>query len=169
MKEGMKVLVATFLTILGLSGCVPKIMNPYGEEFTCPQTETGKCVPIQQAYLESLQEKKQDLLYMPTPSGGGKQKEGNATSFSMQNIFPQDSFMEAYSKYNEALMKKLQQMLENPKTPVLIPPQVVRVLILPYAGDQNTFYAERYAYIIVENPQWVFYNILNMQEVQNSY
>jgi conjugal transfer pilus assembly protein TraV len=163
MKKGIKVLVSSFLAILGLSGCASKIMNPYSEEFTCPQTETGKCVPIQQAYLESLQEKRQDLLYMPTPSVEDKQKE-NATSFSMQNNFPQDSFIEAYSKYNEALLRKLQQMLENPKTPVLIPPQVVRVLILPYAGDQNTFYAERYAYIIVENPQWVFYNILNVQE-----
>jgi conjugal transfer pilus assembly protein TraV len=164
MERRVKVLVATFLAILGLSGCASKIMNPYSEEFSCPQTEKGKCVPIQQAYLESLQEKKkQDLLYMSTPSIEDKQR-GNETSFSMQNIFPQDTFLEAYSKYNEALMKKLQQMLESPKTPVLVPPQVVRVLILPYAVERDTFYGERYAYIIVEGPQWVFHNILNLQE-----
>jgi conjugal transfer pilus assembly protein TraV len=163
MERRMKVLVATFLAILGLSGCASKIMNPYSEEFSCPQMEKGKCVPIQQAYLESLQEKKQDFLYMPTPSIESKQK-GNETSFSMQNIFPQDPFLETYSKYNEALMKKLQQMLESPKTPVLVPPQVVRVLILPYAVERDTFYGERYAYIIVEGPQWVFHNILNLQE-----
>jgi hypothetical protein len=45
-----------------------------------------------------------------------------------------------------------------------VPPQVIRVLILPYAADRDTFYAERYAYVIVEEPQWVFHNILNVQE-----
>jgi len=162
----MKFLVGIFLAILslGFSGCASKIMNPYSEDFSCPQTEKGKCVPIKQAYLESLQQQgKQDFLFMPTPSVEEKQK-GNEASFSMQNIFPQDPFFETYSKYNEALMQKLQQMLENPKTPVLIPPQVVRVLILPYAVERDSFYGERYAYIIVEGPQWVFHNILNLQE-----
>jgi conjugal transfer pilus assembly protein TraV len=163
MKKKVKILVAIFLAIFGLSGCVSKIMNPYSEEFTCPQVERGKCVPIQQAYLESLMQEKRDLLFTPTPPLGGQQR-GNETITGLQNFFPQDSLVEAYSKYHEALMKKLQQMLESPKTPVLIPPQVVRVLILPYAVERDTFYGERYAYIIVEGPQWVFYNILNLQE-----
>jgi conjugal transfer pilus assembly protein TraV len=151
MKEKIKILLGSFLVILGLSGCVSKIMNPYGGDFSCPQTEKGKCVPIQQAYWESLQER--------TEIKENKRKE-NETSF---NIFLQDA-EENYGKYNEALLKKLQQMLENPKTPVLIPPQVVRVLILPYAVERDTFYSGRYAYIIVEDSQWVFHNILNMQE-----
>jgi len=164
-KKGGKIL-AVFLMVLGFAGCASKVMNPYSEEFTCPQAEKGKCVPIKQAYLESLQSSQETLLYTPTPtatSQADKQKE-NGTSFSVQSIFPQDNFIEAYGKYNEALLKKLQQILENPKTPVLIPPQVVRVLILPYAADRDTFYAERYAYIIVEEPQWVFHNILNREE-----
>jgi conjugal transfer pilus assembly protein TraV len=158
--------LATFLVILGFSGCASKVMNPYSEEFTCPQAEKGKCVPIKQAYLESLQAPPQDLLFTPTPQVNNQpdNSSANATFLNMQNIFPQDAFIEAYSKYNEALIRKLQQMLENPKTPVLVPPQVIRVLILPYAGDRNTFYAERYAYVIVENPQWVFHNIFNVQE-----
>jgi conjugal transfer pilus assembly protein TraV len=160
-RKGVKFL-ATFLAILGFSGCASKVMNPYSEEFTCPQAEKGKCVPIKQAYLESLQSSPQDLLFSPTPQGYSQPV--NATSFSAQSIFPQDAFIEAYGKYNEALIKKLQQMLENPKTPVLAPPQVIRVLILPYAAGRDTFYAERYAYVIVEEPQWVFHNILNVQE-----
>jgi conjugal transfer pilus assembly protein TraV len=160
-KKGIKFL-ATFLAVLGLSGCASKIMNPYSEEFTCPQAEKGKCVPIKQAYMESLQSQQQDLLFSPTPQVNNQT--ANVTSFSVQSIFPQDAFIEAYGKYNEALIRKLQQMLESPKTPVLVPPQVIRVLIFPYAADRDTFYAERYAYVIVEEPQWVFHNILNVQE-----
>jgi conjugal transfer pilus assembly protein TraV len=160
-RKGIKFL-ATFLAVLGLSGCASKIMNPYSEEFTCPQAEKGKCVPIKQAYMESLQTQQQDLLFSPTPQANNQT--ANATSFSVQSIFPQDAFIETYGKYNEALIRKLQQMLESPKTPVLVPPQVIRVLILPYAADRDTFYAERYAYVIVEEPQWVFHNILNVQE-----
>jgi conjugal transfer pilus assembly protein TraV len=157
--------LATFLVILGFSGCASKVMNPYSEEFTCPQVEKGKCVPIKQAYLESLQTTPQDLLFTPTPQAQINSPSANATSFSVQSVFPQEAFIEvSYGKYNEALIKKLQQMLENPKTPVLAPPQVIRVLILPYTTDRGTFYAERYAYVIVEEPQWVFHNILNVQE-----
>ena len=162
-KKGIKLGIA-FLAIFGLSGCVSisKIMNPYSAEFSCPQAEKGKCVSIQQAYVESLQKPQQDLLFSPTSQD--KEKSVNTTSFNAQSVFPQEALVESYGRYNEALIKRLQQMLENPKTPVLAPPQVIRVLILPYAADKNTFYAERYAYVIVEDPQWVFHNILNIQE-----
>jgi conjugal transfer pilus assembly protein TraV len=164
MKRAIKILLSSFLVVLGLSGCVSKIMNPYGEDFSCPQMEKGKCVPIKQAYLESLQEKVAKIF---TPPKENKRKENekkeNETSFNLQDVFLQNE-EGSYGKYNEALMRKLQQMLENPKTPVLIPPQVVRVLILPYAVERDTFYSGRYVYMIVEDSQWVFHNILNMQE-----
>jgi conjugal transfer pilus assembly protein TraV len=167
MLKGSKKIFMIFLVVLGLglNGCGPlsKLMNPYDDNFECPQFEKGKCVSIKQAYTESLQK---DILFTPTPSTAqtSSPKE-NKTSFSVQSVFPQEGG-EAYSKYNEALMKKLQEMIENPKTPVLIPPQVVRVLILPYSADRDTFYAERYAYIIIEGPQWVFHNILNGEELK---
>jgi conjugal transfer pilus assembly protein TraV len=186
MIEGGKRLFIFFLVVLGLglSGCGPlsKLMNPYDDKFECPQFEKGKCVSIKDAYLESLQSGGANVLFTPTPSTSqaekqekkGNQEKGNqerkggqeGASFSVQSVFPQDSNFEMFSKYNEALLKKLQQMLESPKTPVLIPPQVIRVLILPYAADKSTFYAERYAYVIVEDPQWVFHNILNGEELK---
>jgi conjugal transfer pilus assembly protein TraV len=174
-KKGIKFL-AIFLVVLGFSGCASKLMNPYSEEYSCPQAEKGKCVSIKQAYLESLQNQPPDLLFSPSPQVNSlfsspffstpqvNSQPANATSFSAQSVFPQETLVESYGRYNEALIKKLQQMLENPKTPVLAPPQVIRVLILPYAADKNTFYADRYVYVIVEDPQWVFHNILNVQE-----
>ena len=181
MIKGGKRLFIFFLVALGLSlsGCGPlsKLMNPYDDKFECPQFEKGKCVSIKDAYIESLQKEGTNILFTPTPSTsqvekqekkGNQEKKGGqeGASFSVQSVFPQDSSPEVYSKYNEALLRKLQQMLENPKTPVLIPPQVIRVLILPYAADKSTFYAERYAYVIVEDPQWVFHNILNGEELK---
>jgi conjugal transfer pilus assembly protein TraV len=173
MIKGGKKFFVFFLVILGLSlnGCVgelslSKLMNPYDDKFECPQFEKGKCVSIGQAYRESLQGGKQDILFTPTPTSQANSQKENGTSFSVQSVFPQDNSEVVYSKYNEALMKKLQEMLEAPKTPVLVPPQVVRVLILPYAADRDTFYVERYAYVIIEGPQWVFHNILNKEELK---
>jgi conjugal transfer pilus assembly protein TraV len=167
------------LVILGLSlnGCsfsLSKLVNPYKDDFECPQAEKGKCVPIREAYLESLRKGLRDILFTPTtqtqfppqqPTPQASPQKENEASFNLQSVFPYDNW-EMYSKYNEALLRKLQEMLENPKTPILIPPQVVRVLILPYAAERDTFYAERYVYIIVEGPQWVFHNILNREELR---
>jgi conjugal transfer pilus assembly protein TraV len=180
-KRGKRLFIFFLVMLsLSLSGCGPlsKLMNPYDDKFECPQFEKGKCVSIKDAYIESLQSGGANVLFTPTPSTsqvekqekkGNQEKKGGqegASSFSVQSIFPQDGSSEVYSKYNEALLRKLQQMLESPKTPVLVPPQVIRVLILPYAADKSTFYAERYAYVIVEDPQWVFHNILNGEELK---
>jgi conjugal transfer pilus assembly protein TraV len=51
-------------------------------------------------------------------------------------------------------------MLKEPNTPLLAAPQVMRVLVLPYRGDQNELYMMRYVYLLTDDPKWVMGNYL---------
>ncbi|MGQ4834760.1 MAG: TraV family lipoprotein, partial [Candidatus Asgardarchaeia archaeon] len=56
---------------------------------------------------------------------------------------------------------RLSRILKAPETPVLTVPKVVRVLILPYRGDNGkALYFSRYVYVITDEPKWVFDNLL---------
>ncbi|MFQ5598907.1 MAG: TraV family lipoprotein, partial [Nitrospiria bacterium] len=63
--------------------------------------------------------------------------------------------------YFNALIKKLTGILKEPTVPVIAPPQVLRVLVLPYEGENAALYMPRYIYLIVDEPQWVLENRLS--------
>ncbi|MCS7215859.1 MAG: TraV family lipoprotein [Thermodesulfovibrio sp.] len=138
-----------FLSILGfvsLVGCA-SIMNPYHEDFTCPVMESGKCVPIQQAYQESLS--KGHILSLDD--------KGNRKDVSQPEFSPLEDV------YKDALFLKLSQLLKDPKTPILAPPKIVRIMILPYQdATGKEFYSARYVYTIVDEPQWILQNIKSL-------
>ena len=62
--------------------------------------------------------------------------------------------------YQRAVNKKLATMLKAPNTPLIAPPQVMRVLVLPYKGDMNELYMMRYIYLLIDDPKWVVGNYL---------
>jgi conjugal transfer pilus assembly protein TraV len=62
--------------------------------------------------------------------------------------------------YQRAVNKKLAIMLKAPNTPLIAPPQVMRVLVLPYKGDMNELYMMRYIYLLIDDPKWVVGNYL---------
>lgn len=57
--------------------------------------------------------------------------------------------------YEKALYGRVKDLLEAPTTPVVVPPKVMRVLMLPYEGEENELYMLRYAYIFLDRPRWV--------------
>lgn len=57
--------------------------------------------------------------------------------------------------FEGALYRRLTGMLEAPETPLVAPPKVMRVLLLPYEGDQEELYLTRYAYLFTDRPRWV--------------
>ncbi len=121
-------------------GCA-SAMNPYSGSFTCPQMEEGKCVPISQAYQESV---------MGYPISLEEKKKAS----------DQFEYSPVEDVYKDALFMKLSQLLKEPKTPVLAPPKIVRIMILPYQdGAGKEFYSARYIYTIVEEPQWILQNL----------
>ncbi len=124
--------VLTSLLMLFLaSGCagVKDVVNPYEEDFRCrARDEAGTCLDTAAAYQEAR---------LPVSPEG----EPVAT----------DAQVEAQnSRY-----RILAELLEEPDTPLLQPPKVLRVLLLPYRGEDNELFMTRYAFLEVERAQWV--------------
>ncbi len=60
-----------------------------------------------------------------------------------------------YNRYRSALYDKFSGLLKEPQTPIVAPPKVMRVLLLPYTGQENEFYMLRYVYFFVDKPRWI--------------
>jgi conjugal transfer pilus assembly protein TraV len=126
----------------------------YSSEFSCPNTYNGRCVSIQGAYEIALAGKdspEYDPAYKQKQKDGGKNGK-NATELEEQQSDPEEV---AHASYKESLYKKFDVLLKEPNTPVVAPPQVLRVLLLPYKGDSNELFMLRYVYFFVDEPKWV--------------
>ena len=127
----MKQLLTGILILLCISGCagVKDAVNPYEENFRCKAKDSdGKCLDTPTAYREAR-----------LPDGQLSEATPNASQIEAQN-----------SRY-----KALTDLLEAPETPVLNPPKILRVLLLPYKGENNELFMTRYAYLEIEPSQWV--------------
>jgi len=127
----MKQLLAGILILLYASGCagVKDAVNPYEENFRCKAKDSeGKCLDTPTAYKEAR-----------LPDGQTNEATSNASQIEAQT-----------SRY-----KALADLLEAPETPVLNPPKILRVLLLPYKGENNELFMTRYAYLEIEPSQWV--------------
>lgn len=129
MREAGFIIKGIFLVFL-LGGC--SLFHPYKSQFSCPIKENGKCVSMATAYKESKGE-------------AGQPQTGPTINTNTQT--PDD-------RYREAFLNRMTTLIEAPSVPVVTQPQVARVLILPYEGE-NTFYSERYIYLLLNRPQWV--------------
>ena len=120
-----------------LTGC-GAALNPYHENFNCQAPEdSGRCVDTPSAYEEAV------------------------------GINPLVKGQEVNMKkhVDEARFERLAQLLREPRTPIIVPPRILRVLILPYKGNGDLFMA-RYAYLQVESPRWVLPTIEEDIELQ---
>lgn len=140
------------ILLVFLSGC--SIFNPYNGEFTCPKTFKGKCVSPKQAYQESLEN---------TPPNTNEDQEAIKPLKDLQkDLDLKGSVIEA--SYQNALFEKLTALLKEPATPMIAPPQIVRVLILPYQGEGSKLFMPRYVYLIIDEPKWVLGNLLGEEK-----
>jgi len=58
-------------------------------------------------------------------------------------------------QYQDVLYRKLASLIRQPSTPVVVPPDVVRVLILSYTGSDNELFSYRYVYFFATDPKWI--------------
>lgn len=113
-----------------INGC-GAVLNPYYENFNCQAPEdTGHCVDTPSAYDEAV--------------GVNQLVKGEAANTEKQ--------------IDEARFERLAQLLKEPQTPMIVPPRILRVLILPYRGNDDLYMA-RYAYLQVESARWVLTGI----------
>jgi conjugal transfer pilus assembly protein TraV len=127
-----KSLLALPLVLLAACSSVGDAVNPYKSNFNCPYKELGRCMSMTDAYQESR--------HTPPPSQGGK---------TLLMTTPRSEIA-----YQEGVYKRLTTLLDEPKTPMIAPPKVMRVLLLPYRNEKD-LYMYRYAYFVVGDFQWV--------------
>ena len=153
------------LVLLGLtlSGCTT-IMNPFNDDFSCPETYNGKCVSITEAYDESLsgqtQQPANETKQRPHIHGIDCDYEEDCDEpVAPKKEAPEDTQTRepqtAEEEYRQALYGKIANLLKEPATPMVATPKVMRVLMLPYEGDDNALYMYRYVYIFAEPPRWI--------------
>lgn len=129
------------LTFL-VSGC--SILNPYHEDFDCrADGRSGRCVNSMQAYSDAKHEEAFDNI-MPQPSD--LQNSGETSRLIPGN---------KHTDYENSLYQQLSDLIKKPKTPVRIPPKIIRVLFVPYQGKNGELFMPRHAFIEVDKGKWV--------------
>ena len=146
-----KAIIFVVSLVFSLPGCA--VINPYESDFSCPETFHGKCISVQGAYDESLSGKDDSYESAIDNCIGGKCPE---RAESTRQTLRTDSVEDRnYNAYRSALYSRYDQLLREPQTPVVVPPKVMRILMLPYKGQDGEFFMYRYAYFFTEEPKWI--------------
>lgn len=148
----MKTFVAAMVAAL-CSGCA--LFNPYDSQFMCSATDDyGRCVDVDDAYAEALQ--------------GHRNPPRRTAQAAVDDRSPEDQDRErpsqdnrAYSAYKDAEYREMRKLLEQPVTPLVKPPKVLRTLITAYPSNDRTLYTPRYVFFFADEGQFVIGDYLN--------
>jgi conjugal transfer pilus assembly protein TraV len=142
-----------------LAGC--SIISPYENDFSCPDTFHGKCISVTGAYNEALRKKPEDVSSkeeINTCIGGvckGEEDDFTESKAGKLLVTPIVAEEKYYNAYKESLYKRLDHLLREPQTPVVAPPKVMRILFLPYKGQDGEFNMTHYVYFFADDPKWI--------------
>ena len=142
-KTALSGILAAGTISLLLSSCTT-VMNPYHSNFSCPNYYKGKCVSLDKAYNESIH----NTDGAPTKA----QKQLKQMSINTSG----NTGSKTTSIYKQQLLNKIGKLVKQPKTPIVVPPSTMRVLILPYVNSQNELETGRYVYFFTGKPKWIF-------------
>ena len=134
------------------TGCA-SVFNPYDSEFQCPDTDKGRCVSIPKAYEMSVSGDD------PENTNGSESKRpgagGKLTKTAHQASNSEDGTVDIKYDYLNQKYEKMAELIGKPATPLVVPPDVVRVLILSYTGNDNNLFGYRYVYFFATEPGWI--------------
>lgn len=142
-------LIALAASLL-LGGC--SVLAPYDSKFQCERSrDYGKCVDVQGAYSEALG----GTVEMPKAEPR-EAAEGQAPPA------PADNF----NRYKATEYGELARLIDDPVTPVVAPPKVLRTLIVAYATPERRLYMPRWVYQFVTDGDFVLGDYLNADQAQ---
>jgi conjugal transfer pilus assembly protein TraV len=127
-------------SLYGLSGCANSVLNPYSDEFLCPDGFPGECASVKKAYKESFKSDQSSESFSPMVKN--------------KSAKPEETPRKEEYSYKEELYKELAGLIRDPVTPVLVPSKQMRVLIPGYTEKDNLYYGHRYIYFIARDPHW---------------
>ncbi len=122
-----------FVFLLLFQACAPlqDAINPYEENFRCKaKDDAGECIDTPTAYKKAR---------YPEPELSAEQ----------------DVIDESKQAIQDNRYKILTDLLEKPEKPMLQPPKILRVLLLPYRGEDNELFMTRYVYLKIEDSKWI--------------
>lgn len=123
------VLLTMAAILLSACGTMKDAINPYNENFKCRAPEDdGECIDTPTAYKKA---RYPEIVSDEYPVNGLQQE-------------VQDN------RY-----KILAELLQEPKKPMLQPPKILRVLLLPYKGENEELFMTRYIYVKIEDSKWI--------------
>lgn len=151
--------ILPLLLLVPLSGCgglVGQLVNPYEENFKCrTRDDAGKCIDTPSAYKEA---RFPDVNASETtctnvsgdtiPCPPAITAESGITKSNINQLTAQNS------RY-----KALTELMQEPDKPMLEPPKIMRVLMLPYKGENDELFMTRYVYLKLKESQWVLTDI----------
>lgn len=136
-----------------LSGCA--LFNPYDSEFMCSATDDyGRCVDVDDAYAEAIEGRK------TPPKRKGKAPVDDDTGQASDQLRRTDE-TRAYSAYKDSEYREMRKLLDQPVTPLVKPPKVLRTLITAYPSNERTLYTPRYVFYFADEGQFVIGDYLN--------
>ena len=119
-----------------LSACAPlqETINPYEENFKCKaKDDAGECIDTPTAYKKARYPE------------------------STNNTAPDH---EAKDEILNNRYKILGELLQEEKKPLLQPAKILRVLLLPYKGENEELFMSRYVYLKIEDSQWILTDLV---------
>jgi conjugal transfer pilus assembly protein TraV len=148
--------------ILGLavSGC--SILAPYDQKFMCEATDDyGRCIGVEQAYNEAIGGRVDPSA--TTAMGPGLQEADGTTGYQPAGS-PQMELSAARQAYKAAEYREMQKLIEQPVTPMVKPPKVLRTLIVAYPDGTTTLYSPRFIWYFAHDGRFVIGDYLNQAE-----
>ena len=172
----LEYLRAVWIAALSLALC-SCATTPYRSKFQCPGTYPGQCESIQTAYQDSVHrfdprlfdknwvkrqrqwEKKNAGLIRARKKAGIKVETVDEKLRKLKSTAPDTAGYE----YRKKLFAELKELLSEPEKPVIVPPKVVRVLVLSTLakdnGTKKIFVSPHYIYFMLDEPHWLLHKV----------
>ena len=154
--RGFRLLPLACLLFL-ICGCG---ITPYESKFSCPPTYQGLCESPIDAYRDSVNGIDPRQLDPEWKEKRAKWEEKNKALIEARKqaeIRRAGTSSEAPT-YRAELFKELRDLIEAPETPVVIPPKIVRALVLG-TPDGKMYVAPHYVFFMLDEPHWVLRKI----------
>ena len=154
------------IIMLAVSICLAScsIVNPYENNFSCPDTFHGKCISVTGAYNQALREKPEELSRQEginTCIGGNCKGADDNLASTPSGKLPVTAIAAGdknYNAYKDSLYRRLDNLLQEPQTPVVAPPKVMRIRFLPYKGQDGELVMTHDVFFFADEPKWILGN-----------